>query len=148
MEDIPLDNDDAVSVQSRAESHKNLNQFVVRAQQAGLDAEQTRQIKEVWKMAIDNEEKITKVEKKFMKQINDLKTDIRQVRTKSDLDLQQGVRAEMYEQIKQNNIGITKRLTELQGNVKRQLETNDNSVAQKIAAFEQSYVQDMEEFKV
>ena len=99
-------------------------------------------------MAIDNEEKITKVEKKFMKQINDLKTDIRQVRTKSDLDLQQGVRAEMYEQIKQNNIGITKRLTELQGNVKRQLETNDNSVAQKIAAFEQSYVQDMEEFKV
>ena len=53
----------------------------------------------------------------------------------------------MYEQIKQNNIGITKRITELQANVKRQLDKNEAGVTQKIEQFEQDNERSMEEFR-
>ena len=62
--------------------------YVAAAQKSGLDEESTKQIKEVWKLAIENDEKIKTVERNLKKQIEALRTDIRQKDVKSDLEIQ------------------------------------------------------------
>ena len=96
-EDLPLPQDDDVKSQS---SYRAMHEYVAAASKSGLDQEQTRQIKEIWKLAIENEERIKGVERTLKKQIEAMRTDMRQLNVKSDLELQQGVRQEMYEQIK------------------------------------------------
>ena len=64
-------------------------------------------------IGVHNQAKIASVEKELMKMINNLNTEFTQFKVRSDLEITQSVRQEMYEQIKQNNIGVTKRITEL-----------------------------------
>ena len=82
-----------------------------------------------------NENSIENLERELKNRVNSLNIEIRQIRTKNEMDLQQSVRAEMYEQIKSNNIGVTKRMNDMQINVKKQLETNEQVVTEKLNNF-------------
>ena len=83
-EDLPLHQDEDVKSQS---GYRVMHDYVAAAQESGLDQEQTKQIKEVWKLAIENDEKIKTVERNLKKQIEALRTDIRQKDVKSDLEI-------------------------------------------------------------
>ena len=64
-------------------------------------------------IGVHNQNKIAAVEKDLLKMIQNLNAEFTQFKVRSDLEITQSVRQEMYEQIKQNNIGVTKRITEL-----------------------------------
>ena len=64
-------------------------------------------------IGVHNQTKIAAVEKDLLKMIQNLNAEFTQFKVRSDLEITQSVRQEMYEQIKQNNIGVTKRITEL-----------------------------------
>ena len=70
-------------------------------------------VKDAMQLGARNQEKIAAVEKELLKMITDLSAEFTQFKVRSDLEITQSVRQEMYEQIKQNNIGVTKRITEL-----------------------------------
>ena len=70
-------------------------------------------IKDAMQIGVRNQDKIAAVEKELLKMISDLSAEFTQFKVRSDLEITQSVRQEMYEQIKQNNIGVTKRITEL-----------------------------------
>ena len=87
-------------------------------------------------MISSNQEATSKLRKDLQNRLFEVNSDIRMLKTKNEIEIQERVRTEMYEQIKINNISVTKRIKELQTRVKDQLDQNERILQQKIAIFE------------
>lgn len=101
-------------------------------------------------LGVSNQEAIAKLNKSLQKGLGDVRAEINQNKIRADLDIQQSVRSEMYDQIKQNNIGVTKRIEELKAQIKRQLNKNEEDIRSQllsVAASKEEFSNQMQEYR-
>lgn len=92
-------------------------------------------LREALHLGVQNQEEIRALKKELTTKIGNVYTELGQFQVKQDIVIQQSVREEMYEQIKQNNIAITKRIEELKALTKRQLTKNEQDIRAQLASF-------------
>ena len=110
------------------QSFQDMNRYVSQATQKGHNQELLAGIKDSLQLGVQNQEDIKALRRELNTKIGSIKTEIGQFQVKQDLAIHQNVRAEMYEQIKQNNVSITKRIEEQKALLKRQLSKNEEDV--------------------
>ena len=98
-------------------------------------------------LGISNQEAIANLSRDLKIFQSDIRTELGQFKVRNDVEIQQKVREEMYDQIKQNNIGITKRIEELKAQLKRQLSKNEEDVRATLMMEKEDFSKRMEGYK-
>ena len=103
---------------SRAEHERRISTLMeMQTQNSTSKQELLKAMKDAFSIGWENKKMICEIEKKVCKMVNDLQIDHEQVMRRDHLEIQEKVRMEMYDQIKQHNISRNKIMSQTKDHI-------------------------------